>query len=116
MAMKMENEQLIWYGHVQRMKEERLPEKTMKWQPKERRKRGRMIPGWNNRIIRTMIEWKLPPEGWENTRRMEENIRHWKTEVMVKKWKKNKDLLKAQNVEKTLKYMLQSNSRQPLIL
>ncbi|KDR18473.1 hypothetical protein L798_07477 [Zootermopsis nevadensis] len=63
---EIEKRQLIWYGHVQRMEEERLPKMTMKWQPKERRKRGGPRPGWNAGITRIMIVWKLPPEGWEN--------------------------------------------------
>ena len=32
---------LIWYGHVQRMPEERWPKKMLDWVPNRRRKRGK---------------------------------------------------------------------------
>jgi hypothetical protein len=31
----------LWYGHVKRMQEERLPQLIMEWTPGEIRKRGR---------------------------------------------------------------------------
>jgi len=34
----IKTKQLKWYGHVQRMEEERLPKKVMKWSPPGRRK------------------------------------------------------------------------------
>ena len=36
----IKTKQLQWYGHVQRMEEERLPKEVMKWRPLGRRKRG----------------------------------------------------------------------------
>jgi hypothetical protein len=33
--------QSVWYGYVQRMDEERLPQKILNWIPIGRRKRGR---------------------------------------------------------------------------
>jgi hypothetical protein len=36
-----EQNQLTWYGHVQRMAEERLPKIALKWVPKQKRARGR---------------------------------------------------------------------------
>ncbi|PSN46195.1 hypothetical protein C0J52_18532 [Blattella germanica] len=32
--------QLRWFGHVRRMREDRLPKKIYEWQPMGRRKRG----------------------------------------------------------------------------
>jgi len=32
-----EQNQLTWYGHVQRMAEERLPKIALKWMPKQKR-------------------------------------------------------------------------------
>ena len=33
---EIEHNQLTWYGHVQRMAEERLPKIAMKWMPKQK--------------------------------------------------------------------------------
>jgi hypothetical protein len=38
---RIEQNQLTWYGHVQRMAEERLPKIALKWMPKQKRVRGR---------------------------------------------------------------------------
>jgi hypothetical protein len=43
----IEQNKLIWYGHIQRMAEGRLPKITLKWMPKQKRARGR---GKKNRI------------------------------------------------------------------
>jgi hypothetical protein len=37
----IDRKRLQWYGHVKRMKDERLPKLIMEWIPGERRKRGR---------------------------------------------------------------------------
>ena len=34
---EIEQNQLTWYGHVQRMAEGRLPKITLKWMPKQKR-------------------------------------------------------------------------------
>jgi hypothetical protein len=36
---EIEQNQLIWYGHVQRMAERKLPKITLKWMPKQKRAR-----------------------------------------------------------------------------
>jgi len=38
---EIEQNQLTWYGHVQRMAEGRLLKITLKWMPKQNRARGR---------------------------------------------------------------------------
>jgi len=38
----IEQNQLTWYGHVQRMAEGRLPKIALKWMPKQKRARGRL--------------------------------------------------------------------------
>jgi hypothetical protein len=38
---EIEQNQLTWYGHVQRMVEGRLPKIALKWMQKQRRARGR---------------------------------------------------------------------------
>ena len=42
----IKTKQLQWYGHVQRMEDERLPKEVMKWSPPGRRKRGRPKLTW----------------------------------------------------------------------
>jgi hypothetical protein len=44
---KTEQNQLTWYGHVQRMAEGRLPKITLKWIPKQREhKEDQRNTGW----------------------------------------------------------------------
>ena len=43
---EIEQNQLTWYGHVQRMAEGRLPKITLKWMPKQKRERGRRKKNW----------------------------------------------------------------------
>jgi len=41
-----EQNQLTWYGHVQRMAEGRLPKISLKWMAKQNRARGRPKRNW----------------------------------------------------------------------
>ena len=44
---EIEQNQLTWYDHVQRMAEERLPKIALKWMPKQKRAReDRRKTGW----------------------------------------------------------------------
>jgi hypothetical protein len=43
---EIEQNQLIWYGHVERMAEGRLPKRSLKWMPKQRRARARPKKTW----------------------------------------------------------------------
>jgi hypothetical protein len=38
---EIEQKQLTWYGHVQRMAEERFPRVALSWMPEQKRARGR---------------------------------------------------------------------------
>jgi hypothetical protein len=49
----MRTKQLLWYEHVQRMEERRLPQEIIKWRPPGRRKRGRPKLTWAEGIRRT---------------------------------------------------------------
>jgi hypothetical protein len=51
-----EQNQLTWYGHVQRMVERRLPKIALKWIPKHRRARGRPKKNWMESIRKVMNE------------------------------------------------------------
>lgn len=50
----IEQKQLTWYGHINRMDDKRLPKATMEWQPQERKKRGRLETSWNTGIKKAM--------------------------------------------------------------
>jgi hypothetical protein len=46
--------QLIWYGHVKRMEEERLPKWLLEWHAKGRRRRARPRTTWKQDIVKAM--------------------------------------------------------------
>jgi hypothetical protein len=48
--------QLVWYGHLQRKDEERLPQKIVNWVPSGRRKRGRPKTSWKEGVLRAVEE------------------------------------------------------------
>jgi hypothetical protein len=63
---EIEQNQLIWYGHVQRMAEERLPKIALKWMPKQKRAQGRPKKNWM-KSIRKATNKINPNEGqWED--------------------------------------------------
>ena len=57
---------MLWYGHVQRMAEERLPKIALKWMPKQKRARGRPKKNWMEGIKKTMNERNLNEGQWED--------------------------------------------------
>src|SRR5215510_4446353 len=63
---EIEQNQLTWYGHVQRKKEERLPKVALKWIPKQRRARGRPKKNWMEGIKKAMNERNLNEGQWED--------------------------------------------------
>ncbi|XP_044755015.1 uncharacterized protein LOC123313968 [Coccinella septempunctata] len=56
--------QLTWYGHVQRMQDERIPKQILNWIPPERLKRGRPKTTWIQGIQKAMSERNLAPGDW----------------------------------------------------
>ena len=56
--------QLVWYGHVNRMTEERLPKKMLDWVPPGRRRRGRPMKGWREGIEAEMLRCSIPQNLW----------------------------------------------------
>jgi hypothetical protein len=56
---EFEQNQLTWYGHVQRKTEGRLPKKELKWMPKQMRARGRRKKNWMEGIKKAMHERNL---------------------------------------------------------
>ena len=62
--------QTDWYGHVQRMDQERLPRRILKWYPPGRRRKGRPRNSWMQEIKKGMrergigdLKW-VHREGW----------------------------------------------------
>ena len=62
----IEQNQLTWYGHVQRMEEERLTKIALKWMPKQKRARGRPKKNWMEGIKKAMNERNLSEGQWED--------------------------------------------------
>ena len=56
---EIEQKQLTWYDHVQRMVEGRLPRIALKWMPKQKRARGRPKKNWMEGIRKAMNERNL---------------------------------------------------------
>jgi hypothetical protein len=56
---EIEQNQLTWYDHVQRMAEERLPKVALKWMPKQKRARGRPKKNWMEGIRTAINERNL---------------------------------------------------------
>ena len=56
---EIEQNQLTWYGYIQRMAEGRLPKIALKWMPKQKRVRGRPKKNWMEGIRKAMNERNL---------------------------------------------------------
>ena len=63
---EIEQNQLTWYDHVQRMAEGRLPKIALKWMPKQRRVRGRLKKNWMEGIKKAMHKRNLNEGQWED--------------------------------------------------
>lgn len=63
---RLENKTLRWYGHVQRMNEERWPRAIMNWSPRGKRKRGRPTVKWKTCVYNSMLEKDLREEDIED--------------------------------------------------
>jgi hypothetical protein len=66
---EIEQNQLTWYGHVQRMAEGRLPKIALKWMSKQKRARGRPKKNWMEGIKKAMNERNLNEGQWEDMKR-----------------------------------------------
>jgi len=63
---EIEQNQLTWYGYVQRMAEGRLPKTALKWMPRQKRARGRPKKNWMERMKKAMNERNLNEGKWED--------------------------------------------------
>jgi hypothetical protein len=63
---EIEQNQLTWYGHVQKMVEERLPKIALKLMPKQKRARGRPKKNWMEGIKNAVNERNRNEGQWED--------------------------------------------------
>lgn len=63
---RLENKALQWYGHVQRMQNERWPIQILNWIPERRRRRGRPVLTWKAYIQEVMNEKGLEEGQWND--------------------------------------------------
>jgi hypothetical protein len=63
---EIEQNQLTWYGRVQRMAEGRLSKTALKWMPKQTRARGIPKKNWMEGIKKAMHERNLNEGLWED--------------------------------------------------
>ncbi|XP_044749747.1 uncharacterized protein LOC123310346 [Coccinella septempunctata] len=66
---------LRWYGHVQRMGDERLPKQVLHWMPHGRRRRGRPRLSWREGITGEMRARGMEENLWEDRERWRLEIR-----------------------------------------
>jgi hypothetical protein len=72
---EIEQNQLTWYGHVQRLVERRLPKIALKWMPKQMTAQGRPKKNWMEDIRQAMNE-RNPSEGqWEDRKQWSLGVR-----------------------------------------
>jgi hypothetical protein len=65
---EIEQNQLTWYGRVQRMAEGGLPKIALKWMPKQKRARRRPKKNWMEEIKKAMNRRNLKEGQWEDRR------------------------------------------------
>ena len=63
---EIEQNQLTWYGHVQRTAEQKLPKIALKWMPKQKRARGEPKKNWMEGIRKAMNERNLNEGQWKD--------------------------------------------------
>lgn len=63
-AERIQTTQLLWYGHVMRMEQDRWPKKALMYQPTNRRRRGRPSRSWKEGIEQTMEDRAIHENEW----------------------------------------------------
>jgi hypothetical protein len=65
-GLEIKQNQLTWYGHIQRMAEGRLLKITLKWMPKQKRAGGRTKKNWMLGIKKAMNKRNLNEGQWKD--------------------------------------------------
>lgn len=65
----IEEKRLRWYGHVQRMNNNRWPKRLMDWTPERRKNKGRPRKSWKDGVKEAMGRRDLSVGDW-NDRKM----------------------------------------------
>lgn len=66
---------LTWYGHVNRMPEDRWPKQLFQWVPFERNKRGRPRKSWKKEMQDAMQERDLQEEAWNDREEWQKGVK-----------------------------------------
>ncbi|XP_050502979.1 uncharacterized protein LOC126882213 [Diabrotica virgifera virgifera] len=66
---KIETRQLVWYGHVKRMNEDRWPKKALNYIPHQRRRRGRPSVAWEENVRHIMKDRAIKEDEWMDRKR-----------------------------------------------
>jgi hypothetical protein len=72
----IKSQRLAWYGHVNRMEDNKNVKAIMKWNPNDRRSRGRPKTRWKDDVEADLRAMKIT--NWK--RRIEDNLA-WKKTV-----------------------------------
>jgi len=71
---EIDQNQITWYGHVQRMAEGKSPKIVLKWMLKQKRARGRQNKNWMEGIRKAMNERNLNEGLWEDRKQWSLNV------------------------------------------
>ncbi|KAJ4439740.1 hypothetical protein ANN_07868 [Periplaneta americana] len=66
LVVRLEKRTLQWYGHVQRMPEDRWPKQILSWSPYGRKKRRRPRSTWRGRVARVKQERNFKDGDWQD--------------------------------------------------
>jgi hypothetical protein len=65
----IKTKQLVWYDHVQRMPDDKIPKQVLNWRPYGRRRRGRLRRSWREGIDREIKLRDLADNMWKDRER-----------------------------------------------
>jgi len=81
----IEQKRLQWYGHIERMPEERIPKLIMDWIPWDRRNRRRPRKTWMEGVQAAMTTRNLEPDQWRNREEWRLVSGRWRQ--LLKNWR-----------------------------
>ena len=75
---RIEAARLRWWGHLERMQENRIAKRRWNWTPNGRRPRGRPRKKWKESVQDTLKRWEMPTMEEVQRRRVWEDRDGWK--------------------------------------